>query len=138
VLHCKTDLGVNHYTTTTMSPLPGTIQQDFNALLNFPIKVCVATTVSTYVLSLVTGNVSQVDRVWTFMPTVYTAYWALLPLWRHGSPDFWGYLLPHVPEEAAHFAREFSPRASLMLGLTVRNIIALSIPLTPDLTDIWI
>ena len=105
-----------------MSPLPGTIQQDFNALLNFPIKICVATTVSTYVLSLVTGNVSQVDRIWTFMPTLYTAYWALLPLWRHGSPDYWGYLLPHVPEEAARFARDFSPRALLMLALTVRNI----------------
>jgi hypothetical protein len=104
-----------------MSPLPASIYKDFNSLLDYPIKLCTATTVTTYVFSLVTGNVSQVDRVWTLMPTIYTAYWALLPLWPRGSAS-WGYLLsPYVPDEAAHFARDFSPRALLMLGLTVRS-----------------
>lgn len=103
-----------------MSPLPATYQ-DFNSLLDYPIKLCTATTVTTYILSLITGNVSQVDRVWTIMPTLYTTYWALLPLWPRGSAA-WGYfLLPYVPEEAAHFARDFSPRALLMLALTVRK-----------------
>ena len=102
-----------------MSPLPASSHQDFNLLLAYPLKLCTATTVTTYILSLITGNVSQVDRLWTFMPTMYIAYWALLPLWPHGSAG-WRYLSPYVPEEAAHFARDFSPRALLMLGLTVR------------------
>ncbi len=61
------------------------------------------------------------------MPTIYTAYWALLPLWPHGSSG-WRYFSPYVPEEATHFAHEFSARALLMLGLTVRSFIHL----TPD------
>src|SRR6266852_8392793 len=106
-----------------MSPLPASSYQDFNAPLDYPIRLCTATTVTTYILSLITGNVSQVDRVWTLLPTIYTAYWALLPLWPRGSAS-WGYLLsPSVPDEAAHFARDFSPRALLMLGLTVRSSI---------------
>ncbi|OBZ72701.1 hypothetical protein A0H81_07519 [Grifola frondosa] len=40
--------------------------------------------------------VTFLDRLWTFLPTIYTAYYALLPLW---------------PLES------FSPRALLMLGL---------------------
>lgn len=100
-----------------MSPLPASIHQDFNLLLDYPIKQCLTTTLVTYIASLITGNVSQVDRIWTVMPTMYTAYWALLPLWPHGAS--WGYITPYVPEEAAHFARDFSPRALLMLGLTV-------------------
>jgi hypothetical protein len=117
-----------------MSPLPVSNLQSFISLLDYPLKLCLATTLATYTVSLITGNVSQVDRIWTFMPTVYTAYWALLPLWPHGSAG-WGYLSPYVPEEAAHFAPDFSPRALLMLGLTVRYLL----PLTPDLcfTDTW-
>jgi len=76
-------------------------------------------TVTTYIFSLISGNVSQVDRVWTILPTIYTAYWALLPLWRHGNSTVWGFFSPYVLEEVAHFARDFSPRALLMLGLTV-------------------
>ena len=102
-----------------MSPLPLSNHQGFNSLLDYPLKVCGATTLSTYLLSIITGNVSQVDRLWTFLPTIYTAYWALLPLWPHKSA-YWSYLLPYVPDEASHFARDFSPRALLMLGLTVR------------------
>lgn len=108
-----------------MSPLPLSNHQDLNSLLEYPLKLCAATTLATYVISVVTDNVSQVDRVWTFMPTIYTAYWALLPLWPQNSAT-WRYLAPYVPEEASHFARDFSPRALLMLGLTVRIL------LTPD------
>jgi hypothetical protein len=104
-----------------MSPLPVSNYQDFNSLLDYPLTLCIAMTVSTYIISLLTGNVSQVDRIWTIMPTIYTAYWALLPLWRHGGASSWGYLSPYVPEEAAHLTRDFSPRALLMLGLTVRK-----------------
>jgi hypothetical protein len=103
-----------------MTPLPASIQQNFNLLLDYPLKQCLATTLATYTASLITGNVSQVDRIWTIMPTLYTAYWALLPLWPNGSAG-WGYLSPYVPDEAAHFARDFSPRALLMLALTVRT-----------------
>jgi hypothetical protein len=75
----------------------------------------------TYLLSIITGNVSQVDRIWTFMPTIYTAYWALLPLWPHDSAT-WRSLVLFVPDEAGHFARHFNPRALLMLGLSVRAL----------------
>ncbi|KAI0292144.1 DUF1295-domain-containing protein [Russula brevipes] len=99
--------------------------QDFNSLLAYPLRLCAASTATTYVLSIITGNVSQVDRVWTFLPTVYTAYWALLPLWPLDNKA-WRYLLPYVPEEASHLARNFSPRALLMLGLTVLWTLRLS------------
>lgn len=99
-----------------------TLPKDISLLLDYPLKLCTTTTIATYILSLVTGNVSQVDRVWTLMPTLYTLYWALLPLWPRASSAWgWGYLMPYVPDEAAHFAQDFSPRALLMLGLTVRT-----------------
>jgi hypothetical protein len=110
-----------------MSPLPLSNHQDLNSLLIYPLRLCTATTLTTYLLSIITGNVSQVDRVWTFLPTIYTAYWALLPLWPH-SDATWRYLVPFVPDEASHFARQFNPRALLMLGLTVRIFIK-----TPDI-----
>ncbi|KAI0067374.1 DUF1295-domain-containing protein [Artomyces pyxidatus] len=86
-------------------------------LFEYPFKLCAASTAITYILSLVTANVSQVDRVWTFLPTLYSAYWALLPLWPRTS-NF--YILPYVPEDVpASLTTDFSPRALLMLGLTV-------------------
>jgi hypothetical protein len=104
-----------------MSPLPLSNHQDFNSLLVYPLGLCATTTVTTYVLSIITGNSSQVDRLWTFLPTIYTAYWALLPLWPHKSATWRNLVLvPYVPDEASHFARHFSPRALLILGLTVR------------------
>ncbi|KAH9989000.1 hypothetical protein BJV77DRAFT_1069738 [Russula vinacea] len=89
-----------------MSPLPLSNHQDLNSLLEYPLKLCAATTLATYVISVVTGNVSQVDRVWTFMPTIYTAYWALLPCGL--KQRNWRYLAPYVPEEASHFARDLA------------------------------
>jgi hypothetical protein len=104
---------------------PTILPTDLKPLLEYPLKLCAATTVTTYALSVVTGNVSQVDRLWTFLPTLYTAYWALLPLWPSFDNRGWRLFAPYVPEESTYFARDFSPRALLMLGLTVRII-------TPD------
>lgn len=85
----------------------------------YPLKLCFATTLTTWVLSLITGNVSQVDRLWTFLPTIYTAYWALLPLWPNENKSI-GYLAPYVPERVVgEVVEAFHPRAVLMLALTV-------------------
>lgn len=112
-----------------MSPLvsPTMLPTDLKhlPLLDYPLELCAATTVTTYVLSIITGNVSQVDRLWPFLPTLYTAYWALLPLWPSYDNRGWRLFAPYVPAESTYFARDFSPRALLMLGLTVRII-------TPD------
>ncbi|KAH8983199.1 DUF1295-domain-containing protein [Lactarius akahatsu] len=105
---------------------PTMFTTDLKPLLDYPLKLCAATTATTYVLSIITGNVSQVDRVWTFLPTVYTAYWALLPLWPSYDNKGWRLLAPYVPEEATYFARDFSPRALLMLGLSVLWTLRLS------------
>jgi len=73
---------------------------------------------------LITGNVSQVDRVWTFLPTIYTAYFALLPLWPRTPALF---LFPYAPESiGSSIAGTFSPRALLMLALVVTWMFRLS------------
>ncbi|KAJ8488110.1 hypothetical protein ONZ45_g14071 [Pleurotus djamor] len=77
----------------------------------WPLQFCVFSTVSTYVLSILTANVSQVDRVWTFLPTIYTAYFALLPLWPSSK------LIPLFPFSPPTTDASFSPRALLMLAL---------------------
>ena len=86
-------------------------------LFVWPIQLCIGATLIAYVLSVITGNVSQVDRLWTFLPTMYTAYFALLPVWPRTSQIF---LLPYTPE-AVHesFVGTFSPRALLMFALVV-------------------
>ncbi|KAH7927963.1 DUF1295-domain-containing protein [Leucogyrophana mollusca] len=90
----------------------------------WPVKFCVAMTATTYVLSLLTGNVSQVDRVWTFLPTIYTAYYALLPLWPRVAPTFF---FPYTPEAiSSSIGGSFSPRALLMLALVVTWMFRLS------------
>jgi hypothetical protein len=78
---------------------------------------------STWITSLITSNVSQIDRLWTFLPTIYVGYFALLPLW----PDeedvlrLWGVpLVPCVPREIEGVVRnEFNLRALLMFLLVV-------------------
>ena len=83
-----------------------------------------------YILSLLTGNVSQVDRVWTLLPTIYTAYYALLPLWPRTSQTF---LIPYTPENVYEsLVGSFSPRALLLLALVVSCLHILCKPsLTP-------
>lgn len=86
-------------------------------LFAWTVRFCLRTTLTTYVLSLLTGNVSQVDKVWTFLPTIYTAYYALLPLWARAPQRF---LLPYTPETVHEsVVSTFSPRALLMLALVV-------------------
>ncbi|PFH53126.1 hypothetical protein AMATHDRAFT_138180 [Amanita thiersii Skay4041] len=90
----------------------------------WPVQFCVFITLSTYVASLITSNVSHVDRLWTFLPTIYTAYYALLPLWPHSQPF---YLFPYAPKALGHdIFRDFSPRAVLMLSLVVLWMFRLS------------
>ncbi|KAG6819357.1 hypothetical protein H0H93_012572 [Arthromyces matolae] len=81
----------------------------------WPAQFCIAMTLVTWVASLITSNVSQVDRLWTFLPFIYSAYYALLPLWPL-DPLF--FLCPFMPKSLGWAAaRDFSPRAVLMLVL---------------------
>jgi len=77
-------------------------------------------TAVSYVVSEVTGNVSQVDRLWALLPFIYATYFALLPLWPASS--FFG-VFPYLPEDApAELSADYSPRALFMLVLTVREL----------------
>jgi len=83
----------------------------------WPIKFCTFITLALYILSDISGNASQVDRLWTFLPTIYAGYFALLPLWPQSSPVF---LLPYVPADVdPKVTGDFSARAVLMFGLTL-------------------
>jgi hypothetical protein len=83
--------------------------------LDWPAQFCLLVTVVTWVLSLVTSNVSQVDRLWTFLPAIYTAYYALLPLWPNTQPYP---LIPYAPKDLGWATvKDFSPRALLMFAL---------------------
>ena len=84
------------------------------AYLAWPARFCTYVTLGTWGNSITTSNVSQVDRIWTFMPTLYSAYFALLPLMPN-KERLW--LLPYVPKELAFAQESFSTRALLMLGL---------------------
>lgn len=86
--------------------------------LQWPLQFCLFSTITTYILSIITKNVSQVDRVWTFLPTIYTAYFALLPLWP--EDPIVPYITPYTPKEISIQVKgSYSPRALLMLGLVV-------------------
>jgi len=90
----------------------------------WPVEFGIAMTATTWILSIITGNVSQVDRVWTFLPTIYTAYWALLPLWP-SKPFMWFW--PYTPEGIpSYLSEEYSPRALMMLSLVVLWMFRLS------------
>jgi len=82
--------------------------------MEYPVQLCAWTTLVCYVLSVITGNVSQVDRLWSLLPTIYAGYFALLPLWPQ-SPAF--PLCPYNPDSS--IGTDFSPRALLMFGLTL-------------------
>ncbi|KZT06025.1 DUF1295-domain-containing protein [Laetiporus sulphureus 93-53] len=98
-------------------PFAALVRRDIPASFRWPVKFCLSTTFISWLLSVLTGNVSQVDRVWTFLPTIYTAYYALLPLWPHEPlMPLW----PYTPGVIHHAVTErYSPRALLMLGLVV-------------------
>jgi len=84
------------------------------AYLTWPARFCTFVTLITWINSILSSNVSQVDRIWTFMPTIYAAYFALLPLLPNKEQFR---LSPYVPQELAFAQETFSPRALLMLGL---------------------
>ncbi|KAF8207245.1 hypothetical protein K438DRAFT_1917614 [Mycena galopus ATCC 62051] len=77
----------------------------------WPAQFCLFVTVATYVMSIITSNVSQVDRLWTFLPTIYTAYFALMPLW---------------PQEQLFYLVPYTPAALMMLALIVTWMFRLS------------
>ena len=90
--------------------------------LQWPVAFMAGVTAICYVVSEITGNVSQVDRLWPVLPLVYAAYFALLPLWPTSS--FFG-ILPYLPENAsAELSSDHSPRALAMFVLTVRGLIS--------------
>ncbi|KAJ7510289.1 DUF1295-domain-containing protein [Mycena galericulata] len=87
----------------------------------WPVQFCIFSTAATFVLSIITSNVSQVDRLWTFLPTIYTAYFALMPLWPQEQPF---YLVPYTP--AALEIGDYNPRALMMLSLIITWMFRLS------------
>ena len=93
--------------------------------LQWPVGFMTGVTAVCYVVSEITGNVSQVDRLWALLPFIYTAYFALFPLWPTSS--FLG-ILPYLPENApVELSSDYSPRALLMFALTVRRSISESL-----------
>ncbi|KAJ3480506.1 hypothetical protein NLI96_g8308 [Meripilus lineatus] len=101
-----------------MAPIPELFtlfQKGITPALHYPWKVCLWASTASYVLSVITGNVSQVDRIWTFMPTIYSVYFALLPLWPRKAPlPLFPYSPPDLYQPAA---TNYSPRAVLMASL---------------------
>ncbi|KAF5359288.1 hypothetical protein D9756_003325 [Leucocoprinus leucothites] len=90
---------------------------DVPSAFDWPVQFCVTITALCYVVSVITSNVSQVDRLWTFLPTIYTAYYAFLPLLPTEQPFF---LAPYAPKSLGHSVlKDFSPRAVLMFALAV-------------------
>ncbi len=108
--------------STSMSILhhaPSLAKAGIPLAFQWPVKFCLSTTAATYVLSLVTGNVSQVDRLWTFLPVIYSAYYALLPFWPAVPPLP---LLPYVPEGLHRtLVNEGNSRTALMFTLQVSS-----------------
>jgi steroid 5-alpha reductase family enzyme len=77
--------------------------------LAFPVKFCLFNIAWTFLAGEITGNVSQVDRVWTFLPVIYSAYWGLyLPLYGNGDNQW-------IKDQG------ISPRAALMVLLQVSS-----------------
>ncbi|KAG9091264.1 hypothetical protein FRC06_000644 [Ceratobasidium sp. 370] len=69
-----------------MSPIPELRPKGIDPTLSAPVKFCLFNIAWTFLAGEVTGNVSQVDRVWTFLPVLYSAYWSLyLPLYGDGD-----------------------------------------------------
>ncbi|KAJ7052438.1 DUF1295-domain-containing protein [Mycena amicta] len=89
----------------------------------WPVEFCLFMSAATYLASIVSGNVSQVDRLWTFLPTIYSAYFVLLPLWPNEQAFF---LAPFTPAALGITPGEYNPRALMMLGLIITWMFRLS------------
>jgi hypothetical protein len=86
-------------------------------LLTWPLVFFVFSSAFTWFFSAVLSNSGTIDRLWGFLPAIYTAYFALLPLWPNNVPTV---LVPHIPLGAESVLTEaFNPRALLMLVLVV-------------------
>lgn len=59
--------------------------------LEVPIYFLLFNIAWTWILAEITGNASQVDRVWTFLPFIYTAWFAALPALALAPPGAVGY-----------------------------------------------
>jgi hypothetical protein len=93
--------------------------------LQWPVHFVAGVTIICSVVSEITGNVSQVGRVWAILPFVCATYFALLPLWPTSS--FLG-VFPYLPENApTALSADYSPRALLMSVLAVRRFHARAI-----------
>ena len=89
--------------------------------LQWPVHFMAGVTTICYIVSEITGNVSQVDRLWAVLPFIYTTYFAFLPLWP--TTSFLG-VFPYLPKNApVELSSDYSPRALLMFTLTVRRFI---------------
>jgi hypothetical protein len=100
---------------------------DFPAAFHWPITFCLFSSTAIFALSIITSNVGGIDRVWTLLPTIYFAYFALMPLWPNDMdvPRFKGVpLLPYTPQEVDAGSR-FRLRALLMLLLVVCSLLVL-------------
>ncbi|KAG8694789.1 hypothetical protein FRC08_008258 [Ceratobasidium sp. 394] len=72
-----------------MSPVPEFKPRGIDPTLSAPVKFCLFNIAWTFLAGELTGNVSQVDRVWTFLPVLYSAYWGLyLPLYGNGDNEW--------------------------------------------------
>ncbi|KAG8918532.1 hypothetical protein FRC00_012377, partial [Tulasnella sp. 408] len=56
-------------------------------VLEGPIDFVILESIVTFLAGEITGNSSHVDRVWTFLPPLYTAYFTFLPLFSWAPPD---------------------------------------------------
>ncbi|KAK7036755.1 hypothetical protein VNI00_011421 [Paramarasmius palmivorus] len=100
-----------------------TLMAELPPWLHYPAQVFVLATTSTYVASVVTGNASHLDRLWPFLPSIYTIYFTLLPWWPNEQKWI---LMPYVPEEVTKQSierygidptKDFSLRALIIVGL---------------------
>lgn len=100
--------------------------------LHTAIVLCTISATACYVMQQLTGNASQVDRIWTFAPVWYGAHFALQPVvaaklissgWANeallnsagpiAKLTFYGRKVFSSPDASAHL----QPRLALMLGL---------------------
>ncbi|CAO1636042.1 unnamed protein product [Parajaminaea phylloscopi] len=101
--------------------------------LHTAILICAAASTAVYVAQQLTGNASQVDRIWTFAPLWYGAHFTLQPVvaakliasgWAHeglagsGSDPvakltFWG----HKAFSDSSVGAQLQPRLALMFAL---------------------
>lgn len=85
--------------------------------LHSAISICGAFTVYVYVMQQLTGNASQVDGLWTFLPVIYGAHFAFQKqIAAMIDPPKLGFL---SSTKGQSLAENIDPRLALMFGLQV-------------------